>query len=448
MSAHHSFPFFDLESLNDLTHPEKSWAIETMITNGQPTLSFFVLLVGSTSICTLGLLQNNASVIIGGMIISPMMWPLLLVGLGISSNRTKLIKKALLLLVASITLVLLSASLIVLVSPIKSLTAEILSRAEPTFFDLVVALIAGAVAALAMLHKRISATLAGVAIATSLLPPLCVGAIGLALGDLTIARNSFLLFLSSVTAIIFIAALLFSTFGLRDQRFADKRIRNMLIVLAVLVVVANPMISLLKVRSFQLALFPTVSSTLQKHFETEHPQAQLLHVAVDSSAQNKTVKVTAQVVLPERDEISFSEQQEIIALLEKQTRSTVDLSLVLQRSISILSQTDAQRQAAKQRLELTLSQAVAGMPDIEVDAITVDFIEKPTAHWYVSAILRTTNLDVLDDEEYQKLKTQLQDVANESVSLKIELIPRKIILGEQNAGSPNVAVKGVFDGQN
>ena len=132
-----------------------------MIENAQPTLSFFCTTRRLNEHLYVGLLQNNPSVIIGGMIISPLMWPLLLVGLGISSSRPKLIRKAMFLLAISVLLVLISASAIVLASPIKSLTSEILARAQPTFFDLIVALVAGAVAALAMLHKRISASLAG-----------------------------------------------------------------------------------------------------------------------------------------------------------------------------------------------------------------------------------------------------------------------------------------------
>ena len=428
MPAHHTFPFFDIDQLNDLAHPEKSWAIQTMIENAQPTLSFFVLLVGSTSICTLGLLQNNPSVIIGGMIISPLMWPLLLVGLGISSSRPKLIRKAMFLLAISVLLVLISASAIVLASPIKSLTSEILARAQPTFFDLIVALVAGAVAALAMLHKRISASLAGVAIATSLLPPLCVGAIGLTLGNMEIAKNGFLLFFASIIAIIFVAALLFSSFGLRNQYHSDSRIRNLLIVLALLVIIANPLVSLLKAQSFQVSLFPAVSDVLQSHFSADHPKAKLQNVVVDASTPGSAISVTAQVILPEKDDISYAEQQAIVAILEQKLHSPVNLSLTLQRSISLLSQSDANRKATEERLRSAFGETISKIDDLEIDAVSIDAVDSPTLHWSVSAVLRTNDLELFDQTLYVQVSQALSAVADEPVELRLELIPRKVIL--------------------
>ena len=115
----------------------------------------------------------------------------------------------------------------------------------------------------------------------------------------------------------FVAALLFSSFGLRNQYHSDSRIRNLLIVLALLVIIANPLVSLLKAQSFQVSLFPAVSDVLQSHFSADHPKAKLQNVVVDASTPGSAISVTAQVILPEKDDISYAEQQAIVAILEQ-----------------------------------------------------------------------------------------------------------------------------------
>ena len=143
--------------------------------------SYVVLLIASSVICTLGLLQDSPAIVIGGMIISPLMWPLMKISAGISLARRNYISSALFLLLISIAISLASALLITLISPLKVLNVEILSRTQPTLIDIFIALAVGVVAALAVVLKKVSANLAGVAIAASLMPPLCVGGIGLAL---------------------------------------------------------------------------------------------------------------------------------------------------------------------------------------------------------------------------------------------------------------------------
>ncbi|PJE61587.1 DUF389 domain-containing protein, partial [Candidatus Roizmanbacteria bacterium CG10_big_fil_rev_8_21_14_0_10_39_12] len=137
--------------------------------------SYVVLLIASSVICTLGLLQDSPAIVIGGMIISPLMWPLMKISAGISLARRNYISSALFLLLISIAISLASALLITLISPLKVLNVEILSRTQPTLIDIFIALAVGVVAALAVVLKKVSANLAGVAIAASLMPPLCVG---------------------------------------------------------------------------------------------------------------------------------------------------------------------------------------------------------------------------------------------------------------------------------
>ncbi|QQS44203.1 DUF389 domain-containing protein [Candidatus Roizmanbacteria bacterium] len=95
--------------------------------------------------------------------------------------------------------------------------SEILTRTQPTLLDIVIALSAGTVAAFAIVQKRISSSLAGVAIATSLMPPLCVGGIGLALLNPKIASGGLLLFIANVVSIIFVSIFVFRIVGIETH---------------------------------------------------------------------------------------------------------------------------------------------------------------------------------------------------------------------------------------
>jgi len=425
MFAQRHFPFFDKEVLNDLSHPDKTSAAHTIIDHSQPSLSYFVLLISSTAICTLGLLQDNPSVIMGGTIISPLMWPLLVASLSIANNKTELLKKSILLIAISCIVVLATSGIITFFSPIKLLTTEIISRAEPTFFDVLVALLAGAVAGLAMLFKRISSSLAGVAIATSLLPPLSVGMIGIVLANPELARNSLLMFGANAIAITFIVAILFSVMGLHDQKHADTRIRNLLIVLALLVVVANPLVDLLKTQSFKVNHFSLTKQTIEQELLESHPKAKLTEVKLDLSKQDGLVSITFEILIPENDSFTYKEQEQMAKQLETVLQRPVNLSLTLQRSISIISQNDLEHQSSKERLRIQIMDFLEQHPAFELDNISIDYIKSASKPWLVSLVLRTNDLDLFDESLFLELKESLTTASNELVNLEIELIPRK-----------------------
>ena len=112
----------------------------------------------------------------------------------------------------------LSAALGQLVVPfgidlVEQLPAEIVGRTKPTLFDLVVALAGGAAGSYALAQPRLSATLPGVAIATALMPPVCVVGLGLALGRPEVATGALLLFLANFVAIVFASSLVFLSLG-------------------------------------------------------------------------------------------------------------------------------------------------------------------------------------------------------------------------------------------
>ncbi|MFS8136660.1 MAG: TIGR00341 family protein [Thermomonas sp.] len=163
-----------------------------------PRYAFMTLM--SCGIAMLGLLQNSAAVIIGAMLISPLMGPIIELGLGLATFDLRSIRDALKSLSVGVLLSLLVAAVIVYFSPLQEATPEILARTEPTFFDLLIAIFSGLAGAYATVTRK-GETIVGVAIATALMPPLAVVGYGIAVMNWSIAGGAAFLFMTNLLAI-------------------------------------------------------------------------------------------------------------------------------------------------------------------------------------------------------------------------------------------------------
>jgi uncharacterized hydrophobic protein (TIGR00271 family) len=193
----------------------------------RPGFDFFLMVVLSCTIATLGLLTNSAAVIIGAMLVAPLMSPIIGIGLASISGDGRLMGNAASALLKGSLLAVLVSTLLTLGNRalpfifLQELPAEILARTHPSPIDLTIALAGGMAAAFAMAQPHLSAALPGVAIATALMPPLCTVGIGLALGRTDVAGGAGVLFITNAVAIAFAATLVFFTLG-----FGPNPLRN------------------------------------------------------------------------------------------------------------------------------------------------------------------------------------------------------------------------------
>ena len=213
--------------------PNKDLA-ESMVSASIPSFGFFLMMLLSTIIAAFGLLQNSAPAIIGAMIIAPLMAPIISLSYSVVDTDFRLARRSILTIVSGVVLVVLVSYLSTRVVGIRIAGSEILSRTSPTLLDLGIAMAAGAAAAFAYTRKSIINSIAGVAIAVALVPPLTVTGIGIAYGRLAepavglsltelghysggidIAKGSFVLFLTNLAGIVFFACLilLFQGYG-------------------------------------------------------------------------------------------------------------------------------------------------------------------------------------------------------------------------------------------
>lgn len=205
-------------------------------------IDFYVLMVLSAVLASLGLLQNSAAVIIGAMLVAPLMSPLMAFAVGFLYGQLRLMRAAAVTVVTGVAIGLMVALGIGLVFPVDAATSEMLLRGEPSLLDMGVALASGAVGAYAMARKDIPSALAGVAIAAALVPPLCTTGLALAFGDEDLAAGAALLFTTNIVSISLSGAAIFIWLGIRPQRQTET-VRNWAISSVVLILLAIPLAS-------------------------------------------------------------------------------------------------------------------------------------------------------------------------------------------------------------
>ncbi|MEM7036186.1 MAG: DUF389 domain-containing protein, partial [Bacteroidota bacterium] len=157
------------------------------------------ILVASAVLACIGLDTNSVAVIIGAMLISPLMSPILGIGLSVGINDQKTLQNALYNFGVAVGVSLLAAFVYFLVTPLGRETAEMAARTKPTVLDIMVGFFGGVAGIVAGSRKEKTNAIPGVAIATALMPPLCVAGYGLAKMNMNYFAGAFyLFFLNSV----------------------------------------------------------------------------------------------------------------------------------------------------------------------------------------------------------------------------------------------------------
>ncbi|HFD13772.1 MAG TPA: TIGR00341 family protein, partial [Epsilonproteobacteria bacterium] len=222
-----SIPFFSHASKEQYTSLFTNLREESKISQ-----TFMVLLILATMIATFGLFINSSSVIIGAMLLAPLMQPIVSLSMGVLRQDSTLELNGAKTITLGVLAVLLTAAIIAMFTPIERLTSEMSGRLSPTILDLFVAIVSGAAAAYAKSNEKILGSLAGVAIAVALVPPIAVAGIGLGWADWHMFSSAFLLFITNLVGIVLAAAFVFAILGYSPLHVAKKGIMTWLLIVA------------------------------------------------------------------------------------------------------------------------------------------------------------------------------------------------------------------------
>jgi uncharacterized hydrophobic protein (TIGR00271 family) len=198
--------------------------------------SYALLLVVSVLMATVGLFQNSSPTIIGAMILAPLMAPIVAFSMGaVRFDETLLTRSGRTILLSTVT-ALAASALLAMALPFTQVTEQMQMRTHPTLLDLAVAILAGVAAAYGYTHSKVGESLAGVAIAVALVPPLCVAGVGIGYGELHIFTNAFLLYLANIAGIIIASGIVFYLLGYASRKYASAAFAVKLLMVAAIAV--------------------------------------------------------------------------------------------------------------------------------------------------------------------------------------------------------------------
>ena len=298
-------------------------------------VNYYVLIVLSAIIATLGLWQNSAAVIIGAMLVAPLMTPILATSLGVVMGEPRTIRVAAGSTLKGVVLGIGIALFIALILPGEKIGSEILARTQPSLLDMAVALASGAAGAYALARKEVSAALPGVAIAAALMPPLCTVGIGLAVFSGAIAGGAFLLFTTNLIAIIVAGTAVFLVLGVRprDDEVREQNFRRGLIAGIVMLLVVSMALALPTLR-LRMNLGQTTSVT---DIMTDLAKSEGVEViTVESEQVEGVTRVVARISAP-ADQISNETVDAWSRELAAKQGSPVDLTVEIVPLIEIQS---------------------------------------------------------------------------------------------------------------
>ena len=397
-----------------------------------------VTLILSIFIASIGLNMNSTAVVIGAMLISPLMGPILATGFGFATLNFTVVKSGILRLSLQVTIAVLASALYFYISPVQAATSELLARTEPNIFDVFIAIFGGLAGIIGQTRKTLDNVIPGVAIATALMPPLCTAGYGLASGNWTYFFGASYLFFINAFFIFFAAFIVLKgVYRLPFHEQAEERIRrNQLIFLVIGLIMAIPSIY----AGYDMTIKYSESNHLEQFIKNDINQdgrRQVIDYSLDRT--NKLVDIVAigaPVTSEERAQLDDKLQKDeylqpytlrfVTSVDEK--KSTTDkvnsnkssenlekyknMSNLYQPTYQLVSETinTMKTTDAEAKALFPFVSKVEGMP-------LIDNLEQPKASRYM-VIIHTTS--TVSDADLARIKAWLEAKLSAPVTISIE----------------------------
>lgn len=368
---------------------------------------FAFMTLMSAGIAVLGLLLSSPAVVIGAMLLSPLMGPIIGIGFALATFDAHELRRTGWALGVGVILAVLFCALIVAVSPLQSVTSEISSRTKPNLFDLLVALFSGLAGTYAMIRGR-QGTIVGVAIATALMPPLAVMGFGLATMNWPVFGGASLLFFTNLMTIAASTAVLARVYGFATGLSPHQTRLQATLITGTLIALAVPLGFSLHRIAWEALAGREISAAIAAGFPDG---ARVNDLSIDF--HSNPIEVSATVLTPTYREAGPDLSNKLslamghkVAMTLDQIR-TEDGSQAATESAAAAGATAAQLNAARIAERLSL---VAGVP---IGNVIVDRSSR-------RAIVRAKPLPDASFEAYRMLETR---VAQGSDGWNVILIP-------------------------
>lgn len=249
------------------------------------------VLIFATFIASLGLNTNSTAVIIGAMLISPLMGPIMGFGIGLGIADFDLIKRSFRNFATATLFSVITSSIYFLISPINEAQSELLARTQPTLYDVLIAFFGGLAGIVASSTKSKGNVIPGVAIATALMPPLCTAGFGLATGNLYYFFGAFYLYFINTVFISLATYLVVRVLKYPKKVFLDKerekKVTRYVGIIVVFTIVPSLFLSyrLVKTTYFNQQALNFINT------ELAFPNTQVLSKSITDTSDKKEIKV-------------------------------------------------------------------------------------------------------------------------------------------------------------
>jgi uncharacterized hydrophobic protein (TIGR00271 family) len=371
----------------------------------------------SAGIAVLGLLLSSPAVVIGAMLLSPLMGPIMGLGFALAIGDWDWLRQSgRTLLLGSLMAVVLCA-LLVFLSPIQTITSEIAARTRPNLFDLFIALFSALAGAYAMIRGR-EGTIVGVAIATALMPPLAVVGFGLATSNWTVFSGALLLFVTNLLTIALTAFAMAKLYGFRGTLTKGQTKAQNVLVAGVFAALALPLGFSLQQIAWETNAQRSVSEAIRERFERP---ALLDRLEIDFASDPLEISaiVFTPVIRPDAEaEITRALARRLgrpVVLTLTQTRIETGVGAAQRAQLSaIRAQEEAAAAARVQALAIRLSLAAG----VEESAVLIDRTRR-------RALVRAKRLDGAPLAAYRRLEAR---IAATEPDWTVELIPPEATL--------------------
>jgi uncharacterized hydrophobic protein (TIGR00271 family) len=335
-----------------------------------PRYAFMTMM--SAGIAVLGLLLSSPAVVIGAMLISPLMSPILGFGFSLALFDFAEMRRSLKALIIGTVAAVAFTALIVTLSPLQAPTSEIVARTRPNLFDLAVALFAALAGSFAVIRGR-GETIVGVAIATALMPPLAVVGYGLATWNLPVLGGAFALFVTNFITIALSATVMARYYGFGHHLSSRQTWAQTIVLLLVFVAMAVPLaLSLGRIAREALAV-SQVRSLLNDRYGSD---ARVTQLEIDFD--RTPIEIRSVVIAPRgRTQKGAALQPSIEKMLGRPVRLDVDQVMLDAGAGAIDAQREELRQAGEQskaeaQRATALARMVALITGVAPDDIVID----------------------------------------------------------------------------
>ncbi len=401
------------------------------------------ILIFAIFLASLGLNVNSTAVIIGAMLISPLMGPIVGMGLAVGIRDFDLLKRSFRNYLVATIISVITATIYFFVSPLSEAQSELLARTSPTLYDVLIALFGGAAGIMALCNKGKGNVIPGVAIATALMPPLCTAGYGLATGKIAYFLGAFYLFFINT---VFIA--LATYIGVRSLHFhykqsankeQEKTVRKYLLGIVIITVIPACFMTL---NIIQKSLF---ENDVKNFINKEIKQAGTQIISFDTNKSDSTLRIVAvgkeiadTSILRAQKRMHFYDLKDYhlqiiqgtssseISLLKDEilNKGNVNYSNLLQESQENLQamQTQIQEYQKYENISKELKEEVKSLfPKVEFIALasaTEIYINKDSVDKTPIAVVVFENNDKPNAEETKKLSQWLK-TRTKSTNIKV-----------------------------